>query len=327
MNAPEPTHYDPKDIQWLRDIENNDPQRSPNRRMQGVVLDSIPIDASALHIDDCYALIQADIDFVNWALQEAYLVGGEFPQEALWAYYADYYRAQVSNGGHAQFVGNSRFTPIVVGNCLRGLQAIGAPEQLSIFRDLIALEESQPCDDASRDSAYELLDSRYFDADSTDLLVSKIDAWLRGLKCLQPLAYDGLDEVLEGAKRRNRLFEVRRDEMAQLRRAYEDGSALHRVAKMLCQSAGMRFRRFSAGANLSMRMVSPSAPDRTEFCWGLLTDTGVHHVFFFKQKGFLRTRLMAEMWMQNAAQPVASCTVSQEDYEEILPQWLRSAKR
>lgn len=316
------TYYDPKDIQWLREIQDNDPRRSPNRRMQGVVLDSIPIDSSALHIDDCYALIQADIDFVNWALQDAYLVEGEFPQEALWAYYADYYRAQVSNGGHAQFVGNSGFTPIVVGNCMRGLQAIEVPEQLSIFQDLIALEESQS-DDASRDSAYELLDTRYFNAGSTDLLVSRIDAWLRSLKCLQPLAYDALDGVLEEVTRRNRLFEVRRDEIAQLRRAYEEDSALHRVTQALCRSAGMRFRRFSAGANLPMRMVSASAPDRTEFGWGLLTDTGVHHVFFFRQKGFLRTRLMAQMWQQDAARPVASCTVSQEDYEEILPQWLR----
>jgi hypothetical protein len=319
------TPYDPKDIQWLREIEDNDPHRSPNRRMQGVVLDSIPFDASALHIDDCYALIQANIDFVNWALEEAYLVDGEFPQEARWAYYADYYRAQVSNGGHAQFVANSRFTPIVVGNCLRGLEAIGAPDQLEIFRDLIALEGSESADELKH-ATYESLDSRYFGAGSTDLLVSKIDSWLRSLTCLTPLAYDAINEALEGAKRRNRFFEVRKAEMAQLRRSYEEGSALHRVTKLLCRSAGMRFLRFSAGANLPMRMVSPSAPDRTEFCWGLLTDAGVHHVFFVKQKGFLRTRLMAEMWTQNAAGPVASSTISQDDYEEILPQWLRSPR-
>lgn len=315
--------YDPRDVQWLRDIEDNDPHRSPNRRMQGVVLDSIPIDASALHIEDCYALIQANIDFVNWALQEAYLVGGEFPQEALWAYYADYYRAEVSNGGHAQFVANSGFTQIVVGNCVRGLQAIGAPDQLAIFQDLIALEGSQKSEEG-KNAVYALLDSRYFNADSTDLLVTRIDAWLRGLACLQPLAYEALEQALEGAKRRNGSFEVRREEMAQLRRAYEEGSALHRVTKLLCRSAGMRLLRFSAGAKLPMRMVSPSAPDRAEFCWGLLTDAGVHHVFFFKQKSFLRTRLTAEMWTQNAAEPVASCVISQGDYAEILPRWLRS---
>jgi hypothetical protein len=319
------THYDPRDIQWLRDIEDSDTHRSPNRRIQGVVLDSIPIDASALHVDDCYALIQADIDFVNWALQEAYLVGGEFPQEALWAYYADYYRAQVSNGGHAQFVGNSGFTPIVLGNCLRGLQAIGAIDQFAILQDLIALEGVESSDDGSKSMTYELLDSRYFKADSTDLLVSKIDTWVRGLACLQPLGYEALEEALEGAKRRNRFFEVREEEMTQLRRAYEEGSALHRVTKLLCRSAGMRFLRFSAGAKLPMRMVSPSAPDRAEFCWGLLTDAGVHHVFFYKQKSSLRMRLMAEMWKHNAAEPVASCTIPQSDYAEILPQWLQSS--
>jgi hypothetical protein len=317
------TDYDPRDIQWFRDIEDNDPHRSPNRRMQGVVLDSIPIDASALHIEDCYALIQADVDFVNWALQEAYLVGGEFPQEALWAYYADYYRAQVSNGGHSQFVANSGFTPIVVGACVRGLAAIGVPEQLAIFQDLMALEAAAESDEDAKNTTYAALDSRYFKADSTDLLVTKIDSWLRSLACLQPLAYEALEAALEGAKRRNTAFEARRDEMAQLRRAYEEGSALHRTAKLLCRSAGMRLLRFSTGARLPMRMVSPSAPDRAEFCWGLLTDAGVHHVFFFKQKSFLRTRLTAEMWKQNAAQPVASCALAQADYDEILPGWLR----
>jgi hypothetical protein len=178
----------------------------------------------------------------------------------------------------------------------------------------------------SLESAYEALDTRYFSVDSTDLLVKKIDEWLRTLDCLRSLHDEDLVKALEGAKRRNHLYAIRAEEMAQFRRAFEEGSALHRVVKSLCQSAGLRFLRFTAGGTIPMRMVSSAAPDRTEFYWGVMTTGAVHHVFFYKEKGFLRTKLKAEMWFQNASEPAASCAVSSSDYEEILPRWKRGGR-
>lgn len=321
-------NYNSKDLQWLREIEDLDPHRSPSQRMQGIVLETIPIEESTLHIDDCYALIQAVIDFVNWALSEAFLLGGEFPQEALWAYYADYYRAEVSNGGHAQFVHNSGFTPIVVGSALRGLKAIGADEHHSILHDLAAAlqcahDKGDPLDDA----IYAPFDARYFKTDSTSFLVSSLDTWLRGLACLEPLPVEELDQKLQAAKGRNKLFVARAEEMEHKRKLYEEGNATFRVTKSLCQSVGMRFLRFSTGAKLPMTMVSPSAPKRDEFCMGLLTDAGVHHIFFYEQKGFLRTRCIAELWAKDAPQPAAACAISRKDYEQILPPWLLISRK
>lgn len=324
---------DAANIQWLHEIVSSDPSQSPHQRIQATLLDSIIVSRSAFDDSDSYSLIQAGIDFVNWALQTAFLVPGEFPQQAMWGYYCDYYRAQVSNGGHAQFVSNSRFTPLMVGCCLRGLRAMGATEHLAIFEDLAAFVEGtddqtleQELDrkvEADR-SVLKALDKRYFAIDSTQILVSKCDAWLRGLDCLRTLPVEDWLQALEGVEQRNTLRAARSLEAEEKRRAYQQGSATYRVIKSLCTQAGRTFVCLSAGAHLPMRMVSPAAPDRREFCWGLMTDSGVHHVFFYEDKGFLRTKLQAQLWLKDALRPAASATLSGDDYQEIVPGWVRS---
>src|SRR5690606_37230553 len=89
---------DPTDLRWLQEIQQSDATTgSPNQSMQGMLLETIPLPHQALDgTDDC-AVIEATIDFTNWALEEAFLVPGEFPQQALWAYHIACYRAHVHN--------------------------------------------------------------------------------------------------------------------------------------------------------------------------------------------------------------------------------------
>jgi hypothetical protein len=314
------------DIQWLREIEASDSTRSPTWRIQGPLLDSILISQGAYDDSDSYALIQANIDFVNWARGTAFFVVGEFPQQAIWSYYVDYYRAQVCNGGHGQFWGNSAFTPLIAGSCLRGLRAMGAMEHLAMFEELAALVAASGDEQLTREAKQAVLkslDERFFAIESSDILVARNDAWLRGLDCLRRLDEE-LEQELDAAQARNQLHTSRSQEWAQTRRAYEQDSATYRVIKSLCKGAGRIFFRLSAGANLPMRMVSSAAPDREEFCWGVATDKGVHHVFFYQQPGFFHTKLHAEMWSQDAPGPAASAVISKADYEEIVPAWMRA---
>lgn len=317
---------DATDIQWLREIEASDSSRSPIWRMQGPLLDSILVSQYAWEDPDSYALIQANIDFVNWARGTAFFVVGEFPQQALWNYYVDYYRAQVCNGGHGQFWGNSAFTPLIAGSCLRGLRAMGAMEHLAMFEEFAAFVAATGDEKLTREAERAVLkplDERFFAITSSDILVAKSDAWLRGLDCLRHLDEE-LEQELNAAQERNQLHASRSQEWAQTRRAYEQDSATHRVIKSLCKGAGRIFFRLSAGANLPMRMISSAAPDRKEFCWGVATDKGVHHVFFYQQPGLFRPKLHAQMWCQDAPQPAASAVISKADYEEIVPAWMRA---
>jgi hypothetical protein len=94
--APVPTPR-AADNQWLVDLaEAND---EPVMRVQGLLVDSIVIAQETFDDVDPYAVIQATIDVANDLMLDAGLLPGEFPQQALWAYYVDYYRAQVAEGG------------------------------------------------------------------------------------------------------------------------------------------------------------------------------------------------------------------------------------
>jgi hypothetical protein len=48
-------------------------------------------------------------------------------------------------------------------------------------------------------------------------------------------------------------------------------------------------------------------------------------VFFLQYKGLLGTKRRAEMWLMNAPNPAAASKLSREDYEEIIPEWLRAS--
>lgn len=147
-------------------------------------------------------LVQATVDFVNWAMGEAQLLPSEFPSEAFCAYYTDYYLAQVNNGGHRQWAGNGDFAPLVVKAAGWGLEAMNAAEYLAIYRDFLRLMENKdaaakimegggfgervPEEDALNDRFYAL------DPEYKYPLLGTSAAWLRSLPCLKPLPADAL---------------------------------------------------------------------------------------------------------------------------------------
>jgi hypothetical protein len=82
-------HEDAADLTWLQAIGA---EREDQRLwgIQGPLLDRILGHRGAVDHGDPYTLVEASIDFANWATQQAFLVAGEFPQQSMWSCYVDY---------------------------------------------------------------------------------------------------------------------------------------------------------------------------------------------------------------------------------------------
>src|SRR5262245_9600176 len=78
---------------------------------------------------DPYERSSCNVQFVNYMLGAGQFQPVEMIQEPIWSYQVDYYLAQVNNGGHGQYVGNSGITTGKMGPTIeatqRGLAAIG----------------------------------------------------------------------------------------------------------------------------------------------------------------------------------------------------------
>ena len=75
-------------------------------RLTTVIVPRKWVDAAA-EPDGAYHMSAAIVDYVNDVQQAGVFARHEMPAKAMQAYHADYYLAQVNNGGHSQFIGNS----------------------------------------------------------------------------------------------------------------------------------------------------------------------------------------------------------------------------
>jgi hypothetical protein len=68
----------------------------------------IVVRKSAFDNPDDTKIVGAVVDYINILRQQGAYLNSEMPENALRAYYVDHYLAQVMNGGHSQFIHNSR---------------------------------------------------------------------------------------------------------------------------------------------------------------------------------------------------------------------------
>jgi hypothetical protein len=133
---------------------------------------------------DAYQLVQAVVDFVNFALHEAFHVRGEIEVKALQAYHADYYLAQVNNGGHSQFVHNTNgIRELINGDALAALTAMQAPHS-DILNKMISWIVANP-DEAQAQNGFEVrapfldeLDQEFYARDKTDPMIERSSRWI-----------------------------------------------------------------------------------------------------------------------------------------------------
>ena len=118
----------------------------------------------------------------------------ELPREALLAAQVEYYRSEVDNGGHPQFIVNSGWCAEDRANLREGLALLGVEEATRIFADLEAFAAAEPerfdrcCPgtDEGIDPFFSALDAR-FNGGVSDAISAANAAWIKARPWLRTL--------------------------------------------------------------------------------------------------------------------------------------------
>ena len=102
----------------------------------------IVVDTTSYDSESPYDLIQANIDYLN-ALFGEYVNYDEVPPAALQSYFVDYYLAQVSNGGLAQFTFNSGMNGDILSPIYEGLKAMQLKQHTALFEQFLTVFDEQ----------------------------------------------------------------------------------------------------------------------------------------------------------------------------------------
>ncbi|WP_407189958.1 DUF4375 domain-containing protein [Bradyrhizobium centrosematis] len=121
------------------------------------------------------------------------------------AYHADYYLAQVDNGGHSQFIGNTgaEMLPTTSGDALAGLKAMGASAQHQILQEMMAWVEAHPGEAAlqngfeNRSAALSALDDRFYEAERRQPITHLAARWIAGWPELHPVSKEHYASEIE----------------------------------------------------------------------------------------------------------------------------------
>jgi Domain of unknown function (DUF4375) len=119
-------------------------------RLTTVVVRRAAYDAAS-QPDKAYLLAAAVVDYVNDLMRAGVYTRHEMPAAAVQAFQADFYLAQVNNGGHSQFIRNAGSTlPTACTDALAGLEAMGAQAQHRILADMMAWMKANPAEAAAQ---------------------------------------------------------------------------------------------------------------------------------------------------------------------------------
>jgi len=133
------------------------------------------------------ALVNAVVHFVNDAMDAGVYTRDELPAVAMQTYHADYYLAQVENGGHSQFIGNvGDMLPLTSADALAGPKAMGAHAQYDVLTAMTAWVKANP-EEAAIQNGFSVrakllnkLDKR-FQAAEREAPISEVSAnWIAG---------------------------------------------------------------------------------------------------------------------------------------------------
>lgn len=155
--------------------------------------------------DKAEYLTCAVVDYVNQIQRIGIYMGDELPAAAMQAYHADYYLAQVINGGHRQFIGNTgaEMLPTTSGDALAGLKAMGASAQHQILLEMMAWVEANPGAAATqngfppRAAALEMLDTRFYEAERQQPMTQLAARWIASWPELRSVTQDQYSSEIE----------------------------------------------------------------------------------------------------------------------------------
>lgn len=208
---------------------------------------SIVVRQSSFESGEDTKIVSEVVDFVNRMLQQGLYLRSELPPNALRAFHTDFYLAQVANGGHGQFVGNSRWAPAIVQDIREGLSAMNAAPYEAIFSDLCTLIESdsrrakQIADGGGfgdSDPEIKKLDGRFFQHDVYRTFSPIIARWLRSLPELEVVPDDDIAKRLKELCEANPQFAERRLARHELALNENLQNPIWVAGRLLCLNAG-----------------------------------------------------------------------------------------
>src|SRR5262249_51011548 len=161
------------------------------RTMNGGRLTTVVVRRAALdrakQPGKAYDLVYAVVEYVNHLQREGVYHAREMPAPALQAYHADYYLAQVNNGGHSQFIANTGANLLTTSaDALAGLKAMGADAQHRILGEMIAWAKANPQEAAAqngfsvRAKLLDELDPRFYEAEKQTSMIDRSARWIAG---------------------------------------------------------------------------------------------------------------------------------------------------
>jgi Domain of unknown function (DUF4375) len=133
------------------------------------------------------------------------------------AFHADYYAAQVNNGGHSQFIRNAgALLPTIVADALGGLEAMGARAQHQILTEMAAWVEAHPEEARAqtgfdvRAKALDELDTRFYAAEEEMPIAPLAARWITAWPELRVVPDDQYSPAIDQIAALNPLLGVRR---------------------------------------------------------------------------------------------------------------------
>lgn len=207
-----------------------------------LVVTELVLPQEAADSPDPYALIQCNNDFVNHLLKNACFMPWQVIPEPFWSYQVDYYLCQVKNGGHAQYVLNSRINAPemkpVIDSTQRGLAAMGASDFAAIYEDLLKIISKQPIDEAALDG----LDDRFWKLDVNGM-TKKNREFLLGLASLRLVPTDFWIKEVEKISLLNPQYEKRAKLLQKEHGKREENDPFLKIANDLCRESKRKFVR------------------------------------------------------------------------------------
>lgn len=191
------------------------------------------------------ALVQAVLDFVNFAIRQAYFERDEISANAMRSYHVDFYGAQVANGGHGQYLGNSRMAAAILTDCQQGLEAMGHPAA-ALHGSILNLAKTEPRRIAAiaaamgfgkADPFIENVNSQFFALNRTRPLRQANAEWLQRLPEIKVVADSALPAALKALADGNPAAAKRKAEREQAAKAAEANDPLLAALDYLASNA------------------------------------------------------------------------------------------
>jgi len=239
----------------------------------------------------------------------------ELPPELLQVYCADYYLAQVNNGGHSQFVGNSgKRLANNIELALAGLDNMGARAHRSLLTALKDWIAANP-DEAARQKRYgefrasylDDLDNQFFDLQKRSSLHDLSARWIRRWRNLEIVGDESYGDRLRALAALNPNFEIRSIWGSVQHNGFMLTDALQGPVAVVCGAVQPE-----PDIKISVNAVRHAEVDgKPQVQWGVTTDKGLRFAVVQDGGAILFESAKDEKGFSIAGQQIAGVSADQ----------------